>query len=278
MISKPLRQRTPKGLLDIKPYLDEINDKVETAEYIPDDPVQFIHAFDQKKDREIAGFLAATMAWGRRDIVISKIDDLLHRMQYDPFQFLMNYSQTEFIKLSGFKHRTFKPIDIHGILLGLKKIFICFGDFESFWENCYDQSKAQRRPLMALFHQNFFDMSDDFANRTRKHISNPEKGSTCKRLYMFLRWMIRKQSPVDLGIWDFIDPSDLLIPYDVHVARQAKKYGLVSRKSNDWKTVKQLTETLKILNPDDPTRYDYALFGMGAMNFSLPKKFILNCV
>lgn len=278
MISKPLRQRSPKGLLKIKPYLDEINDLVETTDYISDDPVQFIHAFDQKKDQEVAGFLAATMAWGRRDIVISKVEDLLRRMEFSPFQFVMNYSQAEFGRIQSFKHRTFKPIDMHGIFLGLKNIYSQFDDFESFWQSCYRQSKEENRPLMALFHHNFFDGCNDLASRTQKHISNPEKGSTCKRLYMLLRWMVRKNSPIDVGIWDFMEPSELLIPYDVHVARQAKKYGLVSRKSNDWKTVNQLTETLKILNPEDPARYDYALFGIGALNYSLPSKFILNKV
>lgn len=278
MISKPLRHRSAKGLLKIKPYLDEINDRVETTNYISDDPVQFIHAFDQKKDQEITGFLAATMAWGRRDIVISKVEDLLKRMDYNPFQFVMNYSQVEYGRFQTFKHRTFKPIDMHGIFLGLQEIYSRHNDFESFWSLCYHQSKKENRPMMALFHENFFKGCNDLANRTRKHISNPEKGSTCKRLYMFLRWMIRKDSPVDIGTWNFINPSELLIPFDVHVARQAKKYGLVSRKSNDWKTVNQLTETLKLLNPEDPARYDYALFGIGALDYSLPSKFILNRV
>ncbi len=278
MNSQPLRKRSPQGLRDLKPYLDEINNRVETSEYIADDPVQFIHAFDEKRDQEIAGFLAATMAWGRRDIVIAKVEDLLRRMEYDPFRFVMKYNQNEFRRLRTFKHRTFKPIDMHGIFLGLKNIYTSFNDFESFWRSCYQQAKIEQRPLMALFHHNFFDGCDDLATRTRKHVSNPEKGSTCKRLYMFLRWMIRKDSPVDVGRWDFMEPSELLIPYDVHVARQAKKYGLVSRKSNDWKTVNQLTKTLKLLNPDDPARYDYALFGIGALNYSLPKRFILNKV
>lgn len=278
MALKPLRQRSPQGLREIKPYLDQINDEVEKPEYIIDDPVQFVHAFNEKKDQEIAGFLAATMAWGRRDIVISKVEDLLKRMDFNPYQFVMSYEQGEFSRLKSFKHRTFKPIDIHGILLALKQIYTNHEDFESFWRLCYDQSRKKSRPLMALFHQNFFAGCDDLANRTRKHISNPEKGSTCKRLYMYLRWMIRKESPVDAGIWNFIDTSELLIPFDVHVARQARKYGLVARKSNDFKTVKQLTQTLKILNPSDPVRYDYALFGMGALGYTLPTKFILNKV
>lgn len=278
MISTALRQRSAKGLRKIQSYLDEINDRVEQPHYIAGDPVQFVHAFSEKKDQEIAGFLAATMAWGRRDIVITKVDDLLKRMNYDPFQFVMNYNQAEFNRLLSFKHRTFKPIDIHGILLGLKVIYSNHGDFESFWWYCYRQSQNENRPMIALFHHKFFEGCDDLANRTRKHISNPEKGSTCKRLYMFLRWMIRKNSPVDVGIWNFMDPSELLIPFDVHVARQAKKYGLISRKSNDWKAVNQLTRTLKILNPEDPVRYDFALFGLGALDYSLPSKFILNKV
>lgn len=278
MNSKPLRHRSPKGLQEIRPYLDEINDRVEQPDYIINDPVQFAHAFTDKKDREIAGFLAATMAWGRRDIVIAKVDNLLKRMDYNPFLFVMNYNQSEYERLRTFKHRTFKPIDIHGILLGLKHIYTRYEDFESFWIQCYQHSQEENRPLTALFHHKFFDGCDDLANRTRKHISNPEKGSTCKRLYMFLRWMIRKNSPVDVGIWNFLQPSELLIPFDVHVARQAKKYGLVSRKSNDWKAVNQLTRTLRILNPNDPVRYDYALFGIGALGYALPKKFILNRV
>lgn len=278
MASNPLRQRSPKGLREIKPYLDEIINRVEQPDYIVDDPVQFIHAFSEKKDQEIAGFLAATMAWGRRDIVIAKVEDLLNRMENDLFRFVMTYDQKEYPRLKTFKHRTFKPIDMHGILLGLKKVYSQHDDFESFWKLCYIQAKKENRPMMALFHQKFFEGCDDLANRTRKHISNPEKGSTCKRLYMFLRWMIRKNSPVDIGIWNFIEPSELLIPFDVHVARQAKKYGLVFRKSNDWKTVNQLTQTLKILNPDDPVIYDFALFGLGALGYSLPNKFILNKV
>lgn len=278
MLSTPLRQCSLAGLQKMKPYLDEICNQVEQPDYIDDDPVQFVHAFSNKRDQEIAGFLAATMAWGRRDIVIAKVQDLLKRMEYSPFRFVMNYDQKEFRRLQTFKHRTFKPIDIHGILLSLKGIYSNHEDFESFWRDCYHQSKRENRPMMALFHQKFFAGCDDLANRTRKHISNPEKGSTCKRLYMFLRWMVRKNSAVDIGIWNFIDPSELLIPYDVHVARQAKKYGLVSRKSNDWKAVNQLTQTLKILNPNDPARYDYVLFGLGALNYSLPRKFILNKV
>lgn len=276
--SSPLRKRSLQSLLELKPYLDRINAEVEKPNYIPNDPVQFLHAFSDKKNIEIAGFFAATMAWGRRDIVISKVDELLRRFGYSPYEYVINYQQANFIDLKGFKHRTFKPIDIHGLLSGLKVIYTHFDDFEAFWNHCYLLSRERNRHFLAVFRERFFELSSDVAVRTKKHISDPEKGSTCKRLYMYLRWMVRKKSTVDLGIWNFISPTELLVPFDVHVARQSRKYGLITRKSNDLKTVNELTDTLRLMNPKDPTIYDYALFGIGALNYSLPKRFILNRV
>jgi uncharacterized protein (TIGR02757 family) len=273
-----LRKRSKKALFELKPFLDEINDSVEQKEYIQHDPVQFMHAFTQKKDIEIAGFFAATMAWGRRDIVIAKVDDLLKRMDYSPYDFVKNYNQSEYNRFRNFKHRTFKPVDVHGIILSLQHIYIEFSDFEEFWKMCYQKGVSQNRPYLALFHEEFFTRSSDLAERTRKHISNPEKGSTCKRLYMYLRWAIRKNSPVDLGIWNFMDASELLVPFDVHVARQARRYGLIARRTNDWQTVNELTSALALMNPDDPARYDYALFGIGALDYEIPKRFLLNKV
>lgn len=279
MIRKPaLRKRSRKTLLQLKPLLDTINNRVEQPDYIPLDPVQFMHAFEKKKDQEIAGFLAATMAWGRRDIVISKVDELLQRMDYKPYEFVMRYDQQMFSRFHSFKHRTFKPIDLHGLVLTLQQIYKSHPDFEAFWSNCHTVAKKHNRPLLAVFNEQFFSHSTDLAERTRKHISNPEKGSPCKRLYMFLRWAIRQNSSVDPGIWSFMPASELLIPLDVHVARQARKFGLLTRRTNDWKTVNQLTKTLAILNPNDPTRYDYALFGIGALNYDLPLRFHLNKV
>src|SRR6056297_1093086 len=273
-----LRKRSLHTLMDLKPYLDEINAEVERSEYIPHDPVQFLHAFENKKDIEIAGFFAATMAWGRRDIVISKGGELLSRFNYQPYEFVMDYKQSDFIILKGFKHRTFKPIDIHGLISGLQTIYTQFDDFESFWSHCYDLALKQNRHFLAIFRELFFELSFDSAVRTRKHISDPEKGSTCKRLYMYLRWMIRKNSPVDPGLWNFMPPAELQVPFDVHVARQSRRYGLITRKSNDLKTVNELTNTLKLMNPDDPAVYDFALFGLGALDYTLPKRFILNKV
>lgn len=279
MIQKPpLRKRSRKVLLELKPILDEINDQVEQPDYIPRDPVQFMHAFHEKKDMEIAGFLAATMAWGRRDIVVSKVDELLRRMNYEPYEFVMRYDQQHYNSFQSFKHRTFKPIDIHGLILTLREIYKSHTDFEVFWSDCYRAGKLEHRPFLAIFNERFFSYSPDLAERTRKHVSNPEKGSPCKRLYMFLRWTLRRNSPVDPGIWSFMPASELRVPLDVHVARQARKFGLLTRRSNDWKTVNQLTNTLSVMNPDDPARYDYALFGIGALQYNLPLRFHLNKV
>lgn len=276
MSRQPLRTHSPRTLKQLQKYLDEINASVEKTGYILHDPVQFVHAFPEKKDIEIAGFFAATMAWGRREIVIAKVDDLLKRMDYKPLDFILGYNQQKFQVLEGFKHRTLKPIDVDAFIMILQKIFENYRDFEHFWAECYKIAEAAGRPLISLFNECFFQLYSETPARTYKHISNPEKGSTCKRLYMFLRWMIRKNSPVDIGIWDFLPASELLIPFDVHVARQARKYGLLSRKSNDWLAVQELTSRCKQMNPADPAVYDYALFGIGALGHQLPERFILN--
>lgn len=259
---KKIKLLSKKKLFELKPELDKVVELVEKAGFIDHDPIQFMHAFEEKKDREIAGFFAAIMAWGRRDIVIAKVDDLLKRMNYRPAEFVINFSDSDVEALDGFKHRTFKPEDLYWIIKSLQKIYTDFGDFEGFWKSCYQQSKQETRELIAVFHQHFFELFPEIPSRTRKHIANPEKNSSAKRLYMYLRWCIRK-SEVDLGIWNFMPPAELKIPLDVHVARQARALGLLSRKQNDWKTVLELQSKLEILDPKDPAKYDFALFGIG---------------
>ncbi len=273
-----LRKRSKKKLMELKPLLDRINDQVESPGYIQHDPVQFMHAFDNKQDREIAGFLAAMMAWGRRDIVISKTEELLQRMGNQPHRYVLDYKPSRISDFNDFRHRTFKKIDIHGLLSALHIIYHSMDDFESFWRNCYSRTPMQDGSLLSCFHHRFMGLSVEMAPRTRKHISDPLKKSTAKRLCMYLRWTVRKNSPVDTGIWNFINPSDLMIPLDVHVARQSRQLGLLTRKSNDWKAVVQLTSILRKLNPGDPARYDYALFGLGALGYNLPDHFKLNAV
>lgn len=253
---------TKKKLLELKPELDALVAKIEQPDFIDNDPIQFMYAFEDKNDRELAGFFAAIMAWGRRDIVISKVDDLLKRMDYKPTEFILNFSENDVPKLDGFKHRTFKPIDMYWFIKALKSILETYHSFEGFWKMCYQKAQEFDRELIAVFNEKFFAIHPQTPQRTRKHISNPEKNSSCKRLYMYLRWCLRS-GPVDLDTMSFMPTSELMIPLDVHVARQARLLGLLKRNQNDWKAVNELTGKLRLLDPDDPAKYDFALFGLG---------------
>ena len=273
---KRYRTISKRKLTELKPFLDDLVEKIETPEYIDSDPVQFMHAFDEKNDREIAGFFAAVMAWGRRDIVNAKVEDLLNRMNHQPAEFILNYTERDAPKFEGFKHRTFKPVDIHWLTKTLQSILLKFGNFEAFWAFCKDQAMRENRDLISVFNEQFFTFHPEMPLRVHKHISNPEKNSSAKRLYMYLRWVIRKESPVDPGTMSFMGPEKLKIPLDVHVARQARKLGLLSRKQNDWKSVLELTKRLQFLDPDDPAKYDYALFGIGVLGSDIPEELIIN--
>lgn len=249
--------------------------KVEVPSYIDKDPVCFLHAFEDPLDRQLAGFFAAVMAWGRRDIVISKVGELLGRMNHRPAAFIGNYTPADSDSLKGFKHRTFTSDDIHHLITILSEILQQYGDFETFWSDVRIQAVQQNRELIAVFHERFFDYHRG-PSRVRKHIANSEKNSSCKRLYLYLRWTVRRNSCVDTGLFTFMPASELMIPLDVHVARQARALGLLGRKQNDWKAVTELTKKLRILDPEDPAKYDYALFGFGVENISIPEKFLIN--
>ncbi|WP_372635284.1 TIGR02757 family protein [Fodinibius sp.] len=273
---KKLRKRSSKEIKKLKPFLDEWVDRVEKPAYIDSDPVLFMHAFSDREDQLLAGFFAATMAWGRRDVVIRKVRDLLERMDHRPTDFITHYSDNYAGRFRGFKHRTFKPVDMEWLTKILQSILRKHGSFENFWEACYKKAKANDRPLMSVFHEDFFALQPGTPRRTYKHISNADKKSSCKRLYLYLRWAVRKGSPVDLGVMKFMTPSELMIPLDVHVARQARALGLLSRSYNDWWAVGELTEALRLLDPSDPAKYDYALFGLGVDKEGIPEQFLLN--
>ncbi|HBQ59837.1 MAG TPA: TIGR02757 family protein [Balneolaceae bacterium] len=273
---KRYRTISNKKLLALKPFLNDLVEQIEKPDYINEDPVQFMHAFEDKNDRELAGFFAATMAWGRRDIVNAKVEDLLNRMDNRPTEFILNYSESDAPNFEGFKHRTFKPIDMHWLTKTLQSIMLKFGDFEKFWAFCHERATRENRELIAVFHEQFFTFHPEIPQRVRKHVSNPEKNSSAKRLYMYLRWVIRNDSPVDPGTMNFISPAKLKIPLDVHVARQARKLGLLSRKQNDWKAVLELTKRMQHLDPEDPAKYDYALFGIGVLGSEIPEELIIN--
>lgn len=242
--------------------------------YIDSDPVLFLHAYDDLLDKQLAGFFAAIMAWGRRDIVIAKVNELMERMNQRPGEFIRDYSDEKRPALRGFKHRTFTEEDVHHLVLNLSRVLADFGDFEPFWRSVYEQSKAQNRELIATFHERFFEYHTG-PHRTKKHIASSEKGSSCKRLYLYLRWTVRQNSIVDPGIYTFMPASELMIPLDVHVARHARRLGLLGRKQNDWKAVEELTRKLRILDPLDPAKYDYALFGLGIADVEVPEEMII---
>lgn len=275
-MSNALSKRSENQVKKLKPFLDQWTRRIETPDYIDSDPILFMHAFNDREDQLLAGFFAATMAWGRRDIVIRKVRDLLERMDNRPAEFIGNFSDGDAQRFEGFKHRTFKPVDMKWLVKILQSILQEHGSFEHFWAHCYRRASQADRPLMSVFHEQFFAQHPETPQRSRKHISNADKKSACKRLYLYLRWAIRKQSPVDLGIMDFMPPSQLYVPLDVHVARQARALGLLSRKYNDWSAVEELTEALRLLDPEDPAKYDYALFGLGVIADSIPEKMILN--
>lgn len=274
-MTQELKKRSPESIKELKPVLDEWVERIETPQYINDDPVLFMHAFNEKEDQLLAGFFAATMAWGRRDVVIRKVRDFLNRMDHRPAEFIGNFSDADISRFNGFKHRTFKPVDMEWLVKILQSILFEYNSFEHFWAYCYHKAQQTERPLMAVFHEEFFALRPNTPKRTHKHVSNADNKSSCKRLYLFLRWAIRKNSPVDLGLMDFMPPSGLMIPLDVHVARQARRLGLLSRTYNDWWAVQELTDALRLLDPGDPAKYDYALFGLGVAG-DIPDEFVIN--
>lgn len=273
---KELQKRSDKEIKRLKPFLDHWVEKVEEPDYIDTDPVLFMHTFQDIEDQLLAGFFAATMAWGRRDVVIRKVRDFLERMDNRPADFIANFSDRDYHRFEGFKHRTFKPIDMKWLSKILRSILLEFGSFEDFWKACYKKASEAGRPLMSVFHEQFFAQHPDAPQRTRKHVSNADKKSSCKRLYLYLRWSVREQSPVDLGLMDFMPQSELMVPLDVHVARQARVLGLLSRTYNDWWAVEELTDALRLLDPKDPAKYDYALFGLGVNQDKIPTELIVN--
>jgi uncharacterized protein (TIGR02757 family) len=232
--------------------------------FIEADPVCIPHLFTTKQDIEIAGFFAAIFAWGNRTTIINKSKELMQLMQMKPHAFCLHASVKELKALEHFKHRTFNATDLLYCIDFFKQHYQQHASLElAFMPN--NQSPASIKEALTYFHHYFFSL-EDAPLRTRKHISTPEKGSSCKRLNMFLRWMVRKDNKgVDFGIWKHISPSQLICPIDVHVARVAKRFNLLDRTQTDWLAAEELTNYLKQLDPKDPAKYDFALFGLGVI-------------
>ncbi|MFM8488883.1 MAG: TIGR02757 family protein [Bacteroidota bacterium] len=232
-------------------------------DFIESDPISVPHRFTRLQDREIMGFWAATLAWGQRKTIINSALRLSELMDHATYDFVLNPEESDRERFSEFKHRTFQYTDTLWFLHWLQEYYRREDSLETAFSSHLIPGDITVENALAGFHDSFFD--HPYApGRTRKHVATPVRGSTCKRLNMFLRWMVRKDDRgVDFGIWNRISPAQLLIPLDVHVDRVARRLGLLQRPQTDWLAVLELTENLRQFDPDDPARYDFALFGMG---------------
>ncbi len=252
--------------MDIKDFLDKKVLQYNRPSFIHTDPVCIPHLFHKKQDVEIAGLFAAIFAWGNRTIIINKSKELMQLMHNAPHDFVVNHRENDLKKLLHFKHRTFNTTDLLYFIEFLKFHYTHNDSLETaFIPPDINKKEYNIKTGLSYFHEYFFSLP--YApQRTRKHISTPANNSTCKRLNMFLRWMVRKDNAgVDFGIWKQVKPAQLLIPVDVHVARVANKLGLLHRKQVDFNACLELTEKLRLFDKKDPAKYDFALFSLGVV-------------
>jgi len=243
----------------LRDFLEHKTNEYNRSSFISEDPVSVPHLFRKKQDIEIAGFFSAIFSWGNRKTIIQKSTELMGLMKNAPHAFCLDNDASDLRRLLSFRHRTFTATDL--------LYFISFLQFhyrrEISLESAFTKHGRSIKEMLTGFQQYFFSLPDA-PSRTKKHIANPTHGSSCKRLNMFLRWMVRHDDKgVDFGIWENISPSQLICPIDLHVARVAKKLGLLQRKPIDWLAAEELTEQLRAMDRDDPVKYDFALFGLG---------------
>lgn len=246
---------------NIKSFLDEKILLFNRAEFIGTDPIQVPALFTTKENIEIAGFLAATLAWGQRPTIIRNALKLVALMNNNPVEFLLNTPEEEWNEFLGFKHRTFNGTDCVYFLKSLKNIYQNHGGLEQVFTNGFRNGNSIFSALVH-FRKVFFELEHE--RRTEKHVSDVERGAAAKRLNMYLRWLVRTdQSDVDFGLWKHIPASALMLPLDVHTGNVARKLGLLTRTQNDWRAVEEITARLRDFDRDDPVKYDFALFGLG---------------
>lgn len=247
---------------ELKEFLDAKVEQYNQPGFIKNDPICIPHQFSKKQDVEIAGLFAAVLAWGQRITIINKSRELLVLMDNAPHDFILNHKEKDLKKLQQFKHRTFNATDT---LYFVEFLSWFYKKHKSLEEAFTGPRKKPDKIEDGLIHfHNLFFSLEDAPHRTRKHISTPERKSACKRINMYLRWMVRDDKKgVDFGLWKNISPSQLVCPFDLHVERVARKLKLVRRKQADWLTAIELTENLRKLDPIDPVKYDFALFGLG---------------
>ena len=245
---------------ELKDFLDEKVIQYNTLDFIDSDPVQIPHLFSQKEDIEIAGFLSATIAWGNRTMIIKNSHKMMDLMGNTPYDFVMSHNENDLERLETFTHRTFNGQDFSSFIKSLQNIYQNHNGLEAVFSNNQEADTMQKS--ISEFKKIFFETPHQY--RTQKHVSDPMNGSAAKRINMFLRWMVRQDNKgVDLGIWKNISPASLSCPLDVHSGNVARKLGLLSRKQNDGKAVAELDAKLRELDPTDPVKFDFALFGLG---------------
>ena len=244
--------------VQLRNLLDAQYARYNRPEFIAQDPIQIPHRFSARQDVEISALFAALLAWGQRPTIINKCSELLRRMDDAPHQFITQHHDEDLKRLLGFCHRTFCDTD----LLYFVHFLRWFYERHETLEDAFLTGATQRERL-ENFHALFFSLPDAPA-RTRKHVATPARGSACKRVNMYLRWLVRRDTAgVDFGLWTRLSPADLIMPIDVHVERQARPLGLLTRKLVDWQAAEELTANLRLLDPADPVKYDFALFGAG---------------
>ncbi|WP_353100172.1 TIGR02757 family protein [Myroides odoratus] len=245
---------------ELKEFLDEKVLLYNNPSFIVDDPVQIPHLYTQKEDIEIGGFLSATIAWGNRKMIIKNAHKMMELMGNSPYDFVMNHNEDHLDALTGFVHRTFNSTDFATFIQALQHIYRHHGGLEG----VFSDSSLPLQERISKFKTLFFEIQHQ--QRTQKHISDPLKGSAAKRINMYLRWMVRQDNAgVDFGIWKGVSPSELSCPLDVHSGNMARKLGILKRTQNDAKALLELDTALRKLDPVDPVKYDFALFGLGAI-------------
>jgi uncharacterized protein (TIGR02757 family) len=251
-----------------KKLIDFLNKKVDEYNqpfFIEADPICVPHLFSKKQDIEIAGFFAAIFAWGNRTTIINKSKELMGLMDNAPHDFCINHTDNDLKKLLNFKHRTFNPTDVLYFVDFFQHHYSSSNSLETAFTHSIKKDDVNIENALNGFYQYFFSL-ENVPKRTMKHIASPAKKATCKRLSMYLRWMVRSdKNGVDFGLWKKIKPSQLIVPLDLHVARVARHFKLIDRKATDWQTAVELTNAMKVLDKNDPAKYDFALFALGVL-------------
>jgi uncharacterized protein (TIGR02757 family) len=245
----------------LKEFLEEKYSQYATPRFTEDDPIQFLHRFNRKEDIEIVGLLTATISWGNRKMIINSMNGLLQRIGGSPFEFVVNFTKNDSYRFEGFVHRTFNDSDCLDYIKVLKHIYSKGEGLEDLFTKGF-QTDGSIKAAIARFRLYFIECN--VSPHLLKHVPSVEQGSACKRINMFLRWMIRpSHEGVDFGLWKAIPTSALMMPLDTHSGRVARSLGILNRKQDDWKAVEELTSLLREFDPNDPVKYDYALFGLG---------------